>query len=79
MAENSGVERNGAFKINDRDCYDIAFYTAVFGYHFERVKVYRSEMAMFPASDEAGGITGALETVQSNENTLFYSYIGYGI
>jgi hypothetical protein len=36
-------------------------------------------MAMFPASDEAGGITGALETVQFYEYTLFYSYIGYGI
>jgi hypothetical protein len=36
-------------------------------------------MAMFPASDEAGGITGALETVQFYEYTLFYNYIGYGI
>jgi hypothetical protein len=36
-------------------------------------------MAMFPTSDEAGGITGALETVQFDEYTLFNSDIGYGI
>ena len=55
------------------------YYVFVFGYPFARVEVDRSEMAMFPASDEAGGITGALETVQFNEKTHLYSYIGYGI
>jgi predicted enzyme related to lactoylglutathione lyase len=37
-----------------------AFYTAVFGYQLERVEVDGNEMAMFPASEEASGITGAL-------------------
>lgn len=43
----------------------IVFYTAVFGYQFERVEVDGNEMAMFPAGDEASGITGALAKGES--------------
>ena len=38
----------------------IAFYSAVFDYQFERVKIDGNEMALFPAFDKASGITGAL-------------------
>lgn len=38
----------------------IAFYNKVFGYEFKRVVIDGNEMALFPASDEGGGITGAL-------------------
>ncbi len=38
----------------------IAFYSAVFEYQFERVNIDGNEMALFPASDKASGITGAL-------------------
>ncbi|MEW6711862.1 MAG: VOC family protein, partial [Candidatus Riflebacteria bacterium] len=38
----------------------IAFYNAVFDYPFERVNIDGNEMALFPASDKASGITGAL-------------------
>ena len=41
------------------------FYTAVFGYQLERVEIDENEMAMFPASDEASGITGALAKGES--------------
>ena len=43
----------------------IAFYTAVFGYQLERVEVDGNEMAMFPASDDATGIIGALAKGES--------------
>ena len=43
----------------------IAFYTPVFGHQLERVDVYGNEMAMFPASDEASGMTGALAKGES--------------
>jgi uncharacterized protein len=43
----------------------IVFYTDVFGYQFERVEVDGNEMAMFPGSDEARGITGALAKGES--------------
>jgi len=43
----------------------IAFYNTVFGYQFERVEVDGNEMAMFPASGEASGITGALAKGES--------------
>ena len=36
-------------------------------------------MPRFPAFDEAGEIAGTLETVQIDEDTLFFSYIGYGL
>ncbi len=38
----------------------IAFYNAVFGYQFERTNIDGNEMALFPALDQASGITGAL-------------------
>jgi len=38
----------------------IAFYNAVFDYQFDRVTIDGNEMALFPASDKASGITGAL-------------------
>lgn len=38
----------------------IAFYANVFGYKFGRMEIDGNEMALFPASDEARGITGAL-------------------
>jgi uncharacterized protein len=43
----------------------IAFYNTVFGYQFERGEVDGNEMAMFPASGEASGITGALAKGES--------------
>ena len=43
----------------------ITFYTAVFGYQLERVEVDGNEMALFPDSDEASGITGALAKGES--------------
>ena len=43
----------------------IAFYTAVFDYHLERVEVDKNEMAMSPAFDEVSGITGALAKGES--------------
>ena len=50
--------------VTDLECA-IAFYTAVFGYQLERVEVDENEMAMFPASDEASGIAGALAKGES--------------
>lgn len=38
----------------------VAFYTAVFGYEFERVTIDGNEMALFPALENASGVTGAL-------------------
>ena len=38
----------------------IVFYRAVFGYKFERTNIDGNEMALFPALDQASGITGAL-------------------
>ena len=43
----------------------IAFYTPVFGHQLERVDVDGNEMVMFPASDEASGMTGALAKGES--------------
>jgi predicted enzyme related to lactoylglutathione lyase len=43
----------------------IEFYNTVFGYQFERAEVDGNEMAMFPASDETSGITGALAKGES--------------
>lgn len=43
----------------------VTFYTAVFGYQFERVEIDGNEMALFPATDEASGITGALAKGES--------------
>lgn len=42
-----------------------AFYTAVFAYQFERVEIDGNDMALFPASDETSGITGALAKGES--------------
>lgn len=38
----------------------IAFYNAVFDYQFDRTNIDGNEMALFPAFDQASGITGAL-------------------
>ena len=38
----------------------IAFYNAVFDCQFERTNIDGNEMALFPAFDQASGITGAL-------------------
>ena len=38
----------------------IAFYTAVFGFDFERLEIDGNDMAYFPTFDDAPGITGAL-------------------
>jgi predicted enzyme related to lactoylglutathione lyase len=38
----------------------IRFYSEVFGYTFERQNIHGNEMAMFPFSQNGGGITGAL-------------------
>jgi predicted enzyme related to lactoylglutathione lyase len=38
----------------------MTFYTAVFGYELEPVTIDGNDMALFPATDDAGGITGAL-------------------
>ena len=38
----------------------ILFYTDVFGYPLERVEIDGNEMALFPSSDKASGIAGAL-------------------
>ncbi|OGK10283.1 MAG: glyoxalase [Candidatus Riflebacteria bacterium GWC2_50_8] len=43
----------------------IAFYTAIFDYRLERVEIDGNEMAMFPMSDGANGITGALAKGES--------------
>ena len=43
----------------------IAFYTAVFGYQLKPATIDGNEMALFPASDETGGITGALARGES--------------
>jgi uncharacterized protein len=43
----------------------IMFYTAVFGYQLERVEIDGNEMALFPASEEASRITGALAKGES--------------
>lgn len=43
----------------------IAFYTAVFGFTFERVEIDGNDMALFPEFEGASGITGALAKGES--------------
>ncbi len=43
----------------------VAFYTAVFGYPFERLEIDGNEMAMFPESEEGSGFSGALAKGES--------------
>ena len=45
--------------VNDLD-RAVAFYEIVFGYQLERTLIDGHEMALFPSSDQAVGITGAL-------------------
>lgn len=42
-----------------------AFYTAVFGYDFERVEIDGNQMALFPLHEGSTGITGALAQGES--------------
>ncbi len=43
----------------------ITFYTAVFGYELEPVTIDGNDMALFPATDDTSGITGALAKGES--------------
>lgn len=43
----------------------MTFYIAVFGYELEPATIDGNDMAMFPAPDETGGITGALAKGES--------------
>jgi uncharacterized protein len=38
----------------------VKFYSIVFGYDFERTEIDGNAMALFPFTDDASGITGAL-------------------
>jgi uncharacterized protein len=48
----------------------IRFYTAVFGYSFEREEIHGNSMALFPLDESKDGITGALAKGKIYKPTL---------